>query len=128
MIAKLVAFAPVLTLVSACGFTKAIDYSFFAPEHVEYELDGKCYGIENQPRERMLITDCGGYLNTLQSTLTLGLSLSPEQISKSYTSAARVYLDSKYKGCEFTDITDLGGRIFEIYYFCEGRREAPQDT
>lgn len=128
MIAKLVAFAPVLTLVSACGSTKAIDYSFFAPEHVEYELDGKCYGIENQPRERMLITDCGGYLNTLQSTLTLGLSLSPEQISKSYTSAARVYLDSKYKGCEFTDITDLGGRIFEIYYFCEGRQEAPQDT
>ena len=71
MITKLVAFAFVLTLVSACGLTKAIDYSFFVPEHVEYELDGKCYGIENQPRERMLITDCGGYLNAIQSTLTL---------------------------------------------------------
>ena len=126
--AKLLAVVAVLTLVSSCGVAKAIDYSLLVPEHVEFELDGKCYGIENQPRERMLITDCGGYLNTLQSTLTLGLSLSPEQISKSYTSAARVYLDSKYKGCEFTDITDLGGRIFEIYYFCEGRREAPQDT
>ena len=72
MITKLVAFASVLTLVSACGLTKAIDYSFFVPEHVEYELDGKCYGIENQPRERMLITDCSGYLNALQSTITLG--------------------------------------------------------
>ena len=128
MITKLVAFAFVLTLVSACGLTKAIDYSFFVPEHVEYELDGKCYGIENQPRERMLITDCGGYLNAIQSTLTLGLSLSPEKISKSYSSAARAYLNSKYEGCEFSDITDLGGRIFEMYYFCEGRQEAPQDT
>jgi hypothetical protein len=116
----MVAFASVLTLVSACGFTKAIDYSFFVPEHVEYELDGKCYGIENQPRERMLITDCSGYLNALQSTLTLGLSLSPENISKSYSNAARAYLDSEYEGCELSNITDLGGRIFEVYYFCEG--------
>ena len=128
MITKLVAFASVLTLVSACGLTKAIGYSFFVPEHVEYELDGKCYGIEKQPRERMLITDCSGYLNALQSTITLGLSLSPEKISKSYSSAARAYLNSKYEGCEFSDITDLGGRIFEMYYFCEGRQEAPQDT
>ena len=30
-------------------------------------------GIENQPRE-LLITDCGGYLNIISSTVTLGLS------------------------------------------------------
>ena len=71
-----------------------------------------------QPRERMLITDCGGYLNVLPSTFTLGLSLSSEQTSKSASHAAKVYLDSKYEGCEFSG-TDLGGRIFEIFYFCE---------
>ena len=67
----------------------------------------------------MLITDGGGYLNVLQSTFTLGLSLSSEQTSKSYSHAAKVYLDSKYEGCEFSEVTDLGGRIFEIFYFCE---------
>ena len=121
MITKLVAFASVLTLVSICGLTKAIDYSLLVPEHVEFELDEKCYGIENQPRERMLIIDCGGYLNVLQSTFTLGLSLSSERTLKSYIDAAKAYLDSRYEGCEFSEVTDLGGRIFEMYYFCEGR-------
>ena len=89
---KLLAVVAVLTLVSSCGLAKAIDYSLLVPEHVEFELDGKCYGIENQPRERMLITDCGGYLNVLQSTFTLGLSLSSEQTSKSYSHAANCLL------------------------------------
>ena len=91
-------------------------------------MDGKCYGIENQPRERMLITDCGGYLNVLQSTFTLGLSLSSERTLKSYSDAAKAYLDSKYEGCEFSEVTDLGGRIFEMYYFCEGRQEASDQS
>ena len=116
---RLLAVVAVLTLLSSCGLAKAIDYSFYVPEHVEFKFDGDCYGIENQPRERMLITDCGGYLNVLQSTFTLGLSLSSEQTSRSYSHAAKVYLDSKYEGCEFSEVTDLGGRIFEIYYFCE---------
>ena len=71
----------------------------------------------------MLITDCGGYLNVLQSTFTLGLSLSSERTLKSYIDAAKAYLDSRYEGCEFSEVTDLGGRIFEMYYFCEGRQE-----
>ena len=126
--AKLLAVVAVLTLVSSCGVAKAIDYSLLVPEHVEFELDGKCYGIENQPRERMLITDCGGYLNVLQSTFTLGLSLSSERTLKSYIDAAKAYLDSRYEGCEFSEVTDLGGRIFEMYYFCEGRQEASDQS
>ena len=120
---RLLAVVAVLTLLSSCGLAKAIDYSFYVPEHVEFKFDGDCYGIENQPRERMLITDCGGYLNVLQSTLTLGLSISSEQTSKSYSYAAKAYLDSKYEGCEFPEVTDLGGRIFEIFYFCEVQQE-----
>ena len=116
---KLLAVAPVLILLGSCGLAKAIDYSFYVPEHVEFELEGKCYGIENQPTKRLLVTDCGGYLNVLQSTLTLGLSLSSERTLKSYSDAAKAYLDSKYEGCEFSEVTDLGGRIFEIYYFCK---------
>ena len=125
---KLLAVVAVLTLVSSCGLAKAIDYSLLVPEHVEFGLDGKCYGIENQPRERMLITDCGGYLNVLQSTFTLGLSLSSERTLKSYSDAAKANLDSKYEGCEFSEVTDLGGRILEMYYFCEGRQEASDQS
>ena len=109
---KLLAFASVLTLLGSCGLAKAIDYSFYVPEHVEFELEGKCYGIENQPRERMLITDCGGYLNVLQSTFTLGLSLSSERTLKSYSDAAKAYLDSKYEGCEFSEVQKLSGNEF----------------
>ena len=127
---KLLAVVAVLTLVSSCGLAKAIDYSLLVPEHVELELelDGKCYGIENQPRERMLITDCGGYLNVLQSTFSLGLSLSSERTAQFYSGAAKAYLDTKYVGCEFSEVTDLGGRIFEMYYFCEGRQEASDQS
>ena len=73
---RMLAVVAVLTLLGSCGLAKAIDYSFYVPEHVEFELEGKCYGIENQPTKRLLVTDCGGYLNVLQSTFTLGLSLS----------------------------------------------------
>ena len=106
-------------LLSSCGLAKAIDYSFYVAEHGEYEIDGKCYGIENQPGERMLITDCGGYINVLISTFTLGKSFSSERIVQTYSKAAKKYLDSKYEGCKFSNLTDLGGRIFEIFYICE---------
>ena len=120
---KWLAVVAVLTLLSSCGLVKAINYSFYVPEYVEFEFDGKCYGIENQPIERLLITDCGGYLNVLQSTFSLGLSLSSERTVQFYSGAAKAYLDTKYVGCEFSEVTDLGGRIFEIFYFCEGRQE-----
>ena len=110
-------------LLHSCGLAKAIDYSFYVPEHGEYEINGKCFGIENQPGERLLITDCGGYINVLIATFTLGLSFSSERIVQTYTNAAKNYLDSKYDVCKISKLTDLGGRIFEIFYVCENYKE-----
>ena len=115
---KLLTLIVVFISLNSCGLVKAINYSFYVPEHGEYEINGKCYGIENQPGERLLITDCGGYINVLISTFTLGLSFSSERIVRTYNNAAKVYLGSKYEGCEISKLTDLGGRIFEIFYTC----------
>ena len=123
MIFKPFTLIAILILLSSCGLAKAIDYSFYVAEHGEYEIDGKCYGIENQPGERMLITDCGGYINVLISTFTLGMSFSSQRIVQTYSKAAKKYLDSKYEGCKFSNLTDLGGRIFEIFYICESYEE-----
>ena len=38
---RLLAVDAVLTLLGSCGLAKAIDYSFYVPEHVEFELEGK---------------------------------------------------------------------------------------
>ena len=119
---KLLTLIAVLISLNSCGFVKAIDYSFYVPEHGEYEINGKCYGIENQPGERLLITDCGGYINVLIATFTLGLSFSSERIVRTYNNAAKDYLDSKYEGCKISKLTDLGGRIFEIFYTCKDWR------
>ena len=124
MIFKPFTLIAILILLSSCGLAKAIDYSFYVAEHGEYEIDGICYGIENQPGERMLITDCGGYINVLISTFTLGMSFSSQRIVQTYSKAAKKYLDSKYEGCKFSNLTDLGGRIFEIFYICESYEEA----
>ena len=113
------ALITLLLPLHSCGLAKAIDYSFYVPEQSEYEIKGKCYGIENQPGERLLITDCGGYINVLIATFTLGLSFSSKRTLKVYKEASEEYLDSKYKGCEITGLMDLGGRIFEIFYRCE---------
>ena len=122
MVFKLLTLLAVLIFLNSCGFVKAIDYSFYVPEHGEYEINGKCYGIENQPGERLLITDCGGYINVLIATFTLGLSFSSERIVQTYNNAAKDYLDSKYQDCKISKLTDLGGRIFEIFYACKGWR------
>ena len=112
-------FVTAILLLHSCGLAKAIDYSFYVPEHGDYEINGKCFGIEDQPGERLLITDCGGYINVLVATFTLGLSLSTERISTTYKNATEEYLNSKYEGCEITSSSDLGGRIFEVFYSCE---------
>ena len=118
---KLLTLIVVFISLNSCGLVKAINYSFYVPEHGEYEINGKCYGIENQPEERLLITDCGGYINVLIATFTLGLSFSSKRTLKAYKDASEEYLDSKYKGCEITGLKDLGGRIFEIFYRCESQ-------
>ena len=117
------ALIALLLLLHSCGLAKAIDYSFYVPEHGEYEIKGKCYGIENQPGERLLITDCGGYINVLVATFTLGLSFSSKRTLKAYKDASKEYLDSKYKDCEIIGLKDLGGRIFEIFYRCESENK-----
>ena len=121
---RLLLLTATLNLLSSCGLSKAVEYSFFVPEHIEYEAAGECYGIENQPRERLLITDCGGYLNVISSTVTLGLSLSSEDKASAYIEVAKEYLDTKYESCQVTKFSDLGGRIFEIFYSCTDKAEA----
>ena len=111
--------ATAILFLNSCGLSKAIDYSFYVPEHGEYEINGKCYGIEDQPGERLLITDCGGYINVLVATFTLGLSVSSQRISKRYINATKAHLDSNYEGCKINKFIDLGGRIFEVFYRCE---------
>ena len=111
--------ATAVLFLSSCGLSKAIDYSFFVPEHGEYEINGRCYGIEDQPGERLLITDCGGYINVLLASFTLGLSISSERTSKRYKNATKEYLDSNYTVCKINKFIDLGGRIFEVFYRCE---------
>lgn len=115
-----------LILLNSCGLAKAIDYSFYVPEHEDYEFDGKCYGIENQPGESLLITDCGGYANVFIATISLGLSRSSEEVAETYTSSSKEYLDSKYEGCKITKWVDLGGKVFEVSYMCESFKEITQ--
>ncbi len=112
--------------LSSCGLTKAIDYSFYVPEHGEYEIQGHCFGIEDQPGVRLLITDCGGYVNVLTSTLTMGLSYSSERTTATYKSATNEYLGLFYERCEITSSRDLGGRMFEFFYSCPSRKESVQ--
>jgi hypothetical protein len=97
---------------------KAVDYSFYVTQHGDYEFNGRCFGIDDEPEERLLITDCGGYLNVLTSTVTLGLLRSSEEISSIYRIAAVEYLDSIYTDCEIYNVRDYGGRLFEIHYDC----------
>ena len=43
---KLFTLIPVLLLLHSCGLAKAIDYSFYVPEHGEYEIDG-LYAVQD---------------------------------------------------------------------------------
>ena len=123
---KIFAVVATILLLSSCGLVKAIDYSFYVPDHGEYEIHGNCFGIEDQPRQRLLITDCGGYINVLVSTLSLGLSRSSERTSTIYKNATKEYLGGKYAECEITKARDLGGRMFEFFYNCPSQKKPVQ--
>lgn len=107
-----------LPFLSSCMVSKAVDYSFNVADHGDYEFNGQCFGIDDEPGERLLITDCGGYRNLLTSTLTLGLSRSSQEVSNIYRTATEDYLISKYTNCEIAEVIDHGGKIFEIHYSC----------
>ena len=105
--------------LNSCTLEKAIDYSFYVSAHGEYEINNHCFGIDDEPGERLLITDCGGYLNVITSTLTLGLLTSSGNTTNTYRAATKYYLDSKYESCNIKNLHDYGGRLFEIFYSCE---------
>ncbi len=109
----------VLLLVNFPMLGKAVDYSFNVAAHGEYDIAGRCFGIDDAPGERLLITDCGGYLNALTSFITLGLSRSSIETQGIYTGATERYLASSNEACVIDEVRDLGGRLFEIYYHCE---------
>ena len=98
---------------------KAIHYSFEAPIHIESTYKDVCYGIEDDGVGAILITDCGGYLNVMISTLSFGLLKSNPTKRDPYVSAASAYLVAKRSKCFLQSVDDLGGRIFEISYKCE---------
>jgi len=97
---------------------KAIYYSFDVPIHLEKTHQNICYGIEDDSVGKMLITNCGGYLNVMVALLTLGLLKSKATTRDSYISAAQSYLDAQSEHCLVESADDLGGRIFEITYNC----------
>ena len=123
---KCFAVVAAILLLSSCGLVKAIDYSFYVRDHGEYQIQGNCFGIEDQPKQRLLITDCGGYINVLVSTLSLGLSRSSERTSTIYKNATKEYLGIKYAECGITKSRDLGGRMFEFFYSCPSRKKSVQ--
>ena len=97
---------------------KAIYYSFDVPIHLEKTYQSICYGIEDDSVSKLLITNCGGYLNVIDAVITLGLLKSNATTRNAYTSAAQSYLDEKSQYCLIESADDLGGRIFEITYSC----------
>ena len=60
MMTKLLAVASVLILLGSCGLAKAIDYSFYVPEHVEFELEGITEEEFNEANEERSKIHVGG--------------------------------------------------------------------
>ena len=108
-------------LLSSCVVIRAADYSFNAPNHEDFFVVDHCYVIDDWPGDRLLITDCGGYLNLLISVVTFGLAKSEEAVARSYRDAALDYLAQGQLACGLQRTKDLGGRIFEIFYSCNAR-------
>ena len=77
--------------------------------------------IDDWPRDRLLVTDYGGYLNLLNSAVTFGLAQSEEAVARSYRDAALDYLVQSQLSCSQRRSKDLGDRTFEIFYRCNTR-------
>ena len=43
---RLLLLTATLNLLSSCGLSKAVEYSFFVPEHIEYEAAGESSVIQ----------------------------------------------------------------------------------
>ena len=105
-------------LLPSCVVVRAVDYSFNAPNHEDFFIADHCYAIDDWPGDRLLIADCGGYLNLLISVVTFGLAQSEESVARSYRDAALDHLAQSQLSCSLNRAKDLGGRIFEIFYSC----------
>ena len=64
--------------------------------------------IDDWPRDRLLVTDYGGYLNLLNSAVTFGLAQSEEAVARSYRDAALDYLAQSQLSCSLRRSKDLG--------------------
>ena len=118
MMLKTAALCLLALSLTACVMVRAVDYSFNAPEHEELIVAGHCYGVDDWPDDRLLITDCGGYVNLLISTISLGLAQSDAAVTARYLEAALRYLGRTQQPCHAVRTEDLGGRIFEVFYRC----------
>lgn len=118
MMLKTAALCLLALSLTACVVVRAVDYSFNAPEHEELIVAGHCYGVDDWPGDRLLITDCGGYVNLLISTISLGLAQSDAAVTARYLEAALSYLGRMQQTCHVVRMEDLGGRIFEVFYRC----------
>ena len=108
-----------VALLNTCTAGKVIRYSFYVENHGDYYFRNSCYGIDDKPFHRLLITDCGGYKNLAKSITSFGLIKSNEEVTNTYKQAVSMYLNQKYSACEISNFDDLGGNIFEAFYSCE---------
>lgn len=115
----LLIFGILVALLNTCTAGKVIRYSFYVENHGDYYFRGSCYGIDDKPFQRLLITDCGGYKNLAKSITSFGLIKSDEEVTEIYKEAVSMYLNQKYSACGISSFNDLGGNIFEVFYFCE---------
>ena len=70
--------------------------------------------IDDWPRDSLLVTDYGGYLNLLNSAVTFGLAQSEEAVARSYRDATLDFLVQSQLSCSQRRSKDLWDRTFEI--------------
>ena len=89
--------------LSSCIVNRAVDYSFNAPNHEDFFIADHCFAIDDWPGDRLLITNCDGYLNLLNTAVTFGLA-------QSYRDAALDYLAQGQLSCTVRRTKDCGDR------------------
>ena len=112
---------PLAFSLSSCIVNRAVDYSFNAPNHADFFIADHCFAIDDWPGERLLITDCGGYLNLLNTAVTFGLAQSEEAVAQSYRDAALDYLAQGQLSCSMRRTKVCRNLVFEIFYYCNTR-------
>ena len=89
---------------------RAVDYSFNAPNHEDFFIADHCFAIDDWPGDRLLVTNCDGYLNLLNTAVTFGLAQSEEAVAQLYLDAALDYLAQGQLSCTVRRTKDCGDR------------------